>query len=510
MYSILIVDDERIERRGIKFLLKQIHVDLKIYEASNGKEALDFLNHNTVDILFTDIKMPFVDGIQLIKEVKKLNILSKIVIFSGYEEFEYAKFATKMGVLDYILKPVNPNEFKETIKRIIHNLDTEKKENQIKDLNINFMKKHILYSLINGCKLDDLRNKTENLIDLNFLNSFKRMILIEFNNDFFGENEIDFSIILNRVLNINYEYINLNLRQSIILLKSNEETINIINNICLPIHDKISKKFGCNCYISIGQEINNINELHESYKKIELLMEKKFYNISTFVFYDDEKNNHLDNKNDNSILKKIKQEIKIKDIDNLKYDFNILCCKYKTEIQTSQIYIKFIFSEILKELYKNLKQFDDEKFKTDIDKLYKASDFVCVVNLIDSYINELEKTLSKSTSQRHREIDTVKKFIRNNYEKDLSVDELASQVCLAPSYLSYIFKKETGENISKFIKACRMDKAKDLLENSYEKIVNISYDVGYRNVSYFCQSFREYFGISPQKYRNEGESVNED
>ena len=104
MYSILIVDDEKIERRGIKFLLKQIGVELEIYEASNGKEALEFLQENKVDILFTDIKMPFMDGIQLINEVKKNNIKNKIVIFSGYEEFEYAKFATKMGVLNYILK----------------------------------------------------------------------------------------------------------------------------------------------------------------------------------------------------------------------------------------------------------------------------------------------------------------------------------------------------------------------------------------------------------------------
>ncbi len=117
---------------------------------------------------------------------------------------------------------------------------------------------------------------------------------------------------------------------------------------------------------------------------------------------------------------------------------------------------------------------------------------------------------TNNTSLVHKEIESVKKFILENYEKDLSVDTLASNVCLAPSYLSYVFKKETGQNISKYIKACRMNKAKDLLENSYDKIVNISYAVGYRNVSYFCQSFREYFGISPQKYRNEGESLNED
>ena len=78
-------------------------------------------------------------------------------------------------------------------------------------------------------------------------------------------------------------------------------------------------------------------------------------------------------------------------------------------------------------------------------------------------------------------------------------------VYMAPSYLSHIFKKETGQNLSKFIKAYRMERAKEMLETTHNKIVNISYAVGYPNVSYFCQSFREYFGVSPQKYRDQGE-----
>lgn len=100
MYKILIVDDEKIERRGIKSLLKKLNIELEIHETSNGKEALEYLLENEIDILFTDIKMPFMDGIELIENVKNNNLDIKIVIFSGYEEFEYAKFATKMGVQD--------------------------------------------------------------------------------------------------------------------------------------------------------------------------------------------------------------------------------------------------------------------------------------------------------------------------------------------------------------------------------------------------------------------------
>ena len=117
----------------------------------------------------------------------------------------------------------------------------------------------------------------------------------------------------------------------------------------------------------------------------------------------------------------------------------------------------------------------------------------------------LEEVFAVNPQMMHREIETVKEYIYMNYDKELSVDMLAEQVYLAPSYLSHIFKKETGQNLSKFIKSLRMEKAREMLTKSHLKIINISCAVGYPNVSYFCQSFREYFGVSPQKFRNQGD-----
>ena len=123
MYKLLIVDDERIERNGIKYLLEEEKFELEIYEAGNGRDALEFLKKNKVDILLTDVKMPFIDGIELIRQAAPLFPEMKIIIFSGYSEFEYAKFAMKMGVEDYVLKPVDPEEFSATMNKIIGELD---------------------------------------------------------------------------------------------------------------------------------------------------------------------------------------------------------------------------------------------------------------------------------------------------------------------------------------------------------------------------------------------------
>ena len=181
MYKILIVDDEKIERRGIKSLLKKLNIELEIHETSNGKEALEYLLENEIDILFTDIKMPFMDGIELIENVKNNNLDIKIVIFSGYEEFEYAKFATKMGVQDYILKPVNPKEFEATVLKIINNLNLEVDERNKKNKNLKFMKEQLLKSLLDGMPLDIVENKASELIDLSVVKKSNRLILLDFN-----------------------------------------------------------------------------------------------------------------------------------------------------------------------------------------------------------------------------------------------------------------------------------------------------------------------------------------
>jgi len=127
------------------------------------------------------------------------------------------------------------------------------------------------------------------------------------------------------------------------------------------------------------------------------------------------------------------------------------------------------------------------------------------MEILEKNLDRLSETFGQNPQMLHREIESVKDYIYEHYSEEIGVDLLAQKVYMAPSYLSHIFKKETGQNLSKFIKAYRMEKAKEMLEETHEKIVQISYAVGYPNVSYFCQSFREFYGVSPQKFRNTGE-----
>ena len=117
MYTYLIVDDEMIERKGIRMLLSRMNIRENILEASNGEEALEVFEKEKIDVLLTDINMPFMDGIELLSRIHEEYPGTETVIFSGYYEFSYAKKAISYGVSAYILKPVNPEEFKKVVGR---------------------------------------------------------------------------------------------------------------------------------------------------------------------------------------------------------------------------------------------------------------------------------------------------------------------------------------------------------------------------------------------------------
>ena len=121
--------------------------------------------------------------------------------------------------------------------------------------------------------------------------------------------------------------------------------------------------------------------------------------------------------------------------------------------------------------------------------------------LTEENIQEYQKFLEQSMTESRNEVSTVKNYIYQHYEEDLNLEMLAEKVYLSSEYLSFIFKKETGMNLNRFIRVFRMEKAKELLCSTNMKVAQVSEKVGFSNVSYFCRSFREYYGSSPESYR---------
>ena len=529
MYNILIVDDEKIERNGIKMLLKRMGVKLGVIEAENGREAYNYIvsdnnkGEGHVDILLTDVKMPFMDGIELIKSVKDSGIKLKTIIFSGYNEFEYAKLAVRLGVEDYILKPVDPAEFKSTILKVISELDDELRKNEDYNKQANNLRQFYLYSLINGSAADGIVEDTE------FLNGFNRLVLVEFNSDYFGKYEFDFDKAVQAVKGMHgnagesstdnktipwigvtdYQYLNLNPQQSVILMKM-DGTADVgdgMEKFLTYLHDYIYEQSRQFMYAAVSDFFNNCNKLSSVMDELEILMNNKFYQTDIYIFsnYVNDQTPVLVQIDDDALMKQMKQDIKMKDVAFLRIHFDALCKKYGGQSNFSHIYIKFVFSNLLKDFYDNIPGTSEDEFSHEIDKLYTSEDFSCIMDIVNKNIDLLEKTFGTNPVVAHREIEMVKDYIHGHFGEEISAQQLADMVYLAPSYLSSLFKKETGQNLSKYIKQYRMEKAKEMLEDTNMKIVSISEKVGYPNVSYFCQSFREYYGVSPQKFRDGAE-----
>ncbi|MBP2000200.1 two-component system response regulator YesN [Paenibacillus shirakamiensis] len=127
MYRLIIADDDHIEREGIKFLIHRCQLPLDIREARNGRQALDMLKEEPCDVLITDIKMPFMDGLQLAKEARSLLPHLRVIILSGHGEFEYARTAISLQVTHYLLKPIEEEEFREVLNATMLQLTLQSK-----------------------------------------------------------------------------------------------------------------------------------------------------------------------------------------------------------------------------------------------------------------------------------------------------------------------------------------------------------------------------------------------
>lgn len=128
MYTLLIADDEADERALIRFLLKDFKPEFHILEAPNGRDALSLLQNNRVDILLTDVQMPFMSGIELASKIKERNPDIEVLFFSGYDDFVYVKTALSIKAVNYILKPVNPAEFHKSLSEIVSRMESRKIE----------------------------------------------------------------------------------------------------------------------------------------------------------------------------------------------------------------------------------------------------------------------------------------------------------------------------------------------------------------------------------------------
>lgn len=492
--KILLVDDEREEREGISYLIQKYKYPLEVIQAASGKEALEILTSQKIDILFTDVKMPIMSGLELARAVRENDKNIKIIIFSAYAEFEYAKQAIEMNALRYLLKPIELDEFKELMDDVLLSL----KETQRLD------QKEILFKLFTGTKLDKFSKESieKSLFsngDLGY-----RFLNVEFANNYFEENEEFFLDVWKRYLGTKAEYIGLYPNESYLLIMDSEiNKSKILNEQIEKMMAVIHRHTNDECIIFISPIFYDLSDLEKCLKKAEKIKTDIFgYENKVIEIEESEaKAEHyvsdietaanqllsvLDSKNTDYIYKKNTQLIQVI-VDTPK---------------VSKIYVQNILYTVIKSMYDKLPGIEMDEVLISAESLFKARDSKTI---LEEYENTVIKIMNsfKANDNEADIILRIKKIVEREYMRDISLDYIAEQVHLAPAYVSYIFKQETGQSLIKYITDIKMAKARKFLEDKDMKIIQIGRACGYENQSYFNRLFKNYHGVTPKQYREQ-------
>ena len=499
MMNILIADDEKIEREGIRYLLSLEKGERRIFEAANGKQAMQILRTENIDMILTDIKITRDLVLELARRAKELFPEIRIVIFSGYNDFTFAQEAIRYGVTDYILKPVDPDNFHEIIEKAEKNMRERQAEENREIRRQNFLQQYFLQNYLYSGKKEILEKAGE-FVDLDKWNGWHCAILIETDTAFFDTAEENFPGELQKELRRVFFYLNLNERQSLLLFQDVYCDYLLVAN---HLYTFLKRNYMVRIYLAVSRKFDGCECLPEILGQLEQQMEEKFYHPEKHIFSCEEEELKMvaGEVQDSQLMQMISEDISRKDTEQLWKHFECLKEKYSSNTQFSAMYIKFVFSNVIQELFQENQFADEHRLEQEIDRLYSCGNIMDILKVTEDNIREYEKFLERSMSESRNEVAAVKNYIYQHYGEDLNLEMLAEKVYLSSGYLSFIFKKETGMNLNRFIKVFRMEKAGEFLRDTNMKVAQISEKVGFANVSYFCRSFREYYGCSPESYR---------
>lgn len=502
MYRMMIVDDEDQERFGIQYLLKKTGIEFYCIEAENGMEALEKLKENTVDILLTDVKMPFLDGLELAKIVRERFPKMQIIFFSGYDDFTYVKQALSIQAVDYILKPVNPSEFQKVITLVVERVEKEKTMHQHTQ---QFQRVYALTRLLNKIPYEKLKSEYPQN-ELEFLEDYKRMILLEFEEDFFGKEVEDIQELKERfhdIISVPYELTDLNPVQGVLMIGGEKKDLFFFRETAKRICAQIQKEYGILCFIAISPEICAPEQIGTVYQQTEGYLEERFFHKDTYIYpiQTNENDEEVHSANISNFLNSIEEDIRFRDAFSLRKNVEIILERCRDNEFKSYIYTRFICANLLKVLYQGIPG-QQEQLSVKVEELYRYHHFSEIEESLRETMEQVVRNLNLREDSSKHMIAIVEKYIHEHYKDVLSLDILADKVFLTPHYLSSIFRQEKGIGFNKYIKKVRMDKAEELLKTTNMKISDICKAVGYTNLSYFCKTFRNEYGVTPEKYRD--------
>jgi len=522
--KILVVDDDEIIVEAICQLIRRSDLDIKIAgTAYHAKDAIRIARREAPDMILTDIYMPEMSGIDLMREINREGLKSKFIVLSAYRDFAYAQQSLQHGASEYILKPVSEQTLVDTLNRVMKIIRDENKE---KDLKRELVKDRLYYALTT----DKMHEKNEwdlsSLLPADEEDGDYRIAVFEFNevdsevNLYDKDNVIAVIRVIRNTFCVHTPNIifdndphHLVVLMKVFKRKYGSDTEDILIRHATNAKAEILAKLGLETNIGISNPAKSSSELPSAYKKAVYATRNKFYiGRETVTVFDDRKETDTDLTNlTHAISKKVielveqinllaseKALVALDEIFGLFSDNGSL---NPDSIYSACFEIVLVLKYEISKLMPN-GQTQNRLFKATIDDIRKYG----TINEMYHYLAELVTNCIASLSQEQQEggsaiISKAIKFCKNHLSSDITLDTVAEHVNVNKSYFSFLFKKEMGENFWKYLTHLKLEKAKELLTETNLKSYAIAEMVGYKNASHFGKVFKEHTGLTPSEFK---------
>lgn len=511
MYKILVADDEDIIRQGIKYLCDYEALGFTIIdEAQSGDEAYEKILKSQPDVVLMDIRMPGMTGLQVIEKLNEQDFSGKFIIISSFTDFSYAQQAIRLGVQNYITKPIDEDELVELLQNLKEQLDSDNVTKNTAEHYKHKAHSSIIKDILTGHQDISSINRDE----LNYKADVYQVVLYEKYSFDVADASYDFSELLRVTNNDNDSFDSITLDNSEVLILKGQFAIQKFNDF-LERYQRESRPQKNSpldsLFITYGSAVSSIEEIHTSYHEAQCLMKRRFFcdqhqhtigymdlpsfANNTFIIndellkeYADLLLNYIQAFNRNMVAETLTS------LQNRLYNA-------ADSIESIKLFLTDLYLQI-KEQMKHLYSNNNIPFASNSDIIRMIEEKFFLYEIILFFTEQFEVIMSLiGSSTRDSVLDDILHYIKHNYTKNITLENIAPLFGYNSSYLGKIFSKKVGENFNSYVDHIRIEKSKELLLNDDSKVYAIAEKVGYRSVDYFHIKFKKYVGQSPAEFR---------
>ena len=519
------VDDEPKQRRGLAAMVRSLRPEYKVHEAKNGKEALEFAQNRVLDIVFTDIQMPIVNGIDFLKALNNAGPkIPKVVFVSVFHEFDYAQQALRLGAKDYLVKPVMTEQLEPIISDLERQLkqestlqlETKSLSDQLSHTKPVYME-HLLYKWMTEVLQPDEWSEVRRHFSFN---GHGTVLILETKSGDRKEHELEWKSILKRAIS----QTNSNGAEAAVVAPEHEKDLLYVITVwrqeeaCSEFVDKLRKTllqlesvYSRSISAVIGKESANIEtDIRECCESAKNALQFLYYfpegkwlsAIELQNLLKNDANTPVTTKDTDALEKAVTENQLEIAVPMLASILDQMAGAYPTPFR-----LKCSAIQLLLNCLKRVELvIDDDVYRVLTNRieqeLFASKSFRGTQDTAALLLTDIVKQMKKDKSSRSEMImQKCREFVEDNLHEDLGLELIAQRFFYNPSYFSILFKNNFGISFTDFLVKTRMQKARSLLLQSDLKVVDIARQVGYKDIKYFNKVFKKMFLYSPEEFR---------